>query len=148
MELKKIRKISLIIIITLVVVDQISKILLSIFLKSDINLISNFLSFTKVENKGIAFGLNKQNIVNIILTIMILFLIIKYIIDQKKRLTKETVIYLSLILAGGISNLIDRIFKGAVFDFIKIGNFPVFNFADCFIVIRMDIICSKFYILF
>lgn len=148
MELKKIRKISLIIIITLVIVDQISKILLSIFLKSDINLISNFLSFTKVENKGIAFGLNKQNVVNIILTIMILFLIIKYIIDQKKRLTKETVIYLSLILAGGISNLIDRIFKGAVFDFIKIGSFPVFNLADCFIVIRMDIICSKFYILF
>ena len=148
MELKKIRKISLIIIITLVVVDQISKILLSIFLKSDISLIPNFLSFTKVENKGIAFGLNKQNVVNIILTIMILGLIIKYIIDQKKRLTKETVIYLSLILAGGISNLIDRIFKGAVFDFIKIGNFPVFNLADCFIVIRMDIICNKFYILF
>lgn len=148
MELKKIRKILLIIIITLVIVDQISKILLSIFLKSDINLISNFLSFTKVENKGIAFGLNKQNVVNIILTVMILFLIIKYIIDQKKRLTKETVIYLSLILAGGISNLIDRIFKGAVFDFIKIGSFPVFNLADCFIVIRMDIICSKFYILF
>ena len=55
-------------------------------------------------------------------------------ISQKDKLTKPVVIYLSFIIAGGISNVIDRIFKGAVFDFIKVGNFPVFNLADTFIV--------------
>jgi signal peptidase II len=135
MELKKIFKISLVIILLVILIDQTSKILLSIFVTEDIHLISDLIVITKVENKGIAFGLNKQNLVNIFLSLVIIILIIKYMIDQKANLNVKTVVFLDLILAGGISNLLDRIFKGAVFDFIKIEDFPVFNIADCCIVI-------------
>jgi signal peptidase II len=135
MKLKKITKISLVIIFIILLIDQISKIIINTVVTSDINLISDILVITKVENKGIAFGLNKQNIINIILTFLIIGLIIKYMIDQKANLNTKTVVFLDLILAGGISNLLDRIFKCAVFDFIKIGDFPVFNIADCCIVI-------------
>lgn len=38
-----------------------------------------------------------------------------------------------LIMAGGISNLMDRFLYGAVIDLIKIGFLPVFNLADLMI---------------
>ncbi|MEG1621591.1 MAG: signal peptidase II, partial [Oscillospiraceae bacterium] len=44
----------------------------------------------------------------------------------------------SLIIGGGIGNLIDRVLYGYVVDFIDIGplfSFPVFNFADSCIVV-------------
>ena len=50
-----------------------------------------------------------------------------------KRVKRPVYIWsFALILAGGIGNLIDRIFNGYVVDFIdlRIINFAVFNFAD------------------
>jgi len=51
------------------------------------------------------------------------------------------VVALSLVLAGAVGNLIDRIarspgfFRGAVIDFIGVGRFPTFNVADSAITI-------------
>jgi len=135
MELKKILKIIGIIGLVLIILDQTSKIMINSWIEEDISLIPNhILTITKVKNEGIAFGLNKQNIGNIGLSIIILVVIFNYVVMQKDRMVKPVVVYLSFIIAGGISNVIDRIFRGAVFDFIQIGSFPVFNFADAFIV--------------
>lgn len=147
MKLKKICRILIILCILLILIDQISKLLINNYLDDKIVLIENVLSIVKVENTGIAFGLNKQNFANIILCLVIMGAIINYIINQKDRLNKVIVISLGMILAGGISNVIDRIIKGAVFDFIKVGNwFPVFNFADCFIVIGWFVFVITFII--
>lgn len=42
-----------------------------------------------------------------------------------------------LIVAGGVGNLIDRIANGYVVDFLyfRLINFPIFNFADCCVVV-------------
>ena len=69
------------------------------------------------------------------LTFLVLAIIIRFLVTQKKNLNYKTTIFISMMIAGGISNVIDRIFRGAVFDFIKIGDFPVFNIADSIIVI-------------
>lgn len=135
MKLKKIWKIIIILGIIVILVDQTSKIMIQNLMKKDIQIIPNdILTITKVENEGMAFGLNKQNLGNIGLSAIILIVIFNYMISQKERLTKPVVVYLGFIISGGISNIIDRIFKGAVFDFIKVGSFPVFNFADMCIV--------------
>ena len=39
------------------------------------------------------------------------------------------------IIAGGVGNLIDRIFRGFVVDYVQLKFFGVFNLADAFIVI-------------
>lgn len=135
MESKKILRIILILVILIVLIDQISKILVDKFMPEETIILQNVLAITKYENEGIAFGFNKQNVSNIALTFLVLAIVIRFVVVQKKNLTTKVTIFLSMIIAGGISNLIDRIFRGAVFDFIKLGDFPIFNLADIFIVI-------------
>ena len=134
--MKKRYIIMIIIIVLLVFVDQFTKILVNNNFSDSQVLIENVISIEKVKNEGFAFGFNKENIQNIILSIFVIVIIIKYLIKHEKHINMLVVICMSMIVAGGIGNIIDRIFRGAVFDFIKLGiNFPVFNFADIFIFI-------------
>lgn len=146
MELKKILKIILILGFVLIGIDQISKIFVNILIKTDLELIpNNILVFTKVNNEGIAFGINKKNFINIIITILILSFIFSYLVNQKDKMTNRVVVYLTLIISGGLSNLLDRVIRGSVFDFIGIGEFPVFNFADICIVFGWILFSINFF---
>jgi len=65
-------------------------------------------------------------------------MIIRFMILQRERMDKKMLISLILIVSGGISNLLDRIFRGFVVDFIDINPifaFPIFNIADIVLVI-------------
>jgi signal peptidase II len=46
-------------------------------------------------------------------------------------------VIIALLAAGAMGNLIDRIRLGYVIDFISVGSFPVFNFADSFITVAI-----------
>jgi signal peptidase II len=146
MDLKKIKKVLIIVMLATILVDQISKILIDAVFTDSITIIPDAFSIEKIENEGIAFGLNKQNIINIFLSVFIMCLIVSYMINQQKNMDIKKIVFLGLIIGGGASNLIDRIFRGAVLDFIKIGTFPVFNLADCFITVRMGVVCYRLFI--
>lgn len=136
MENKKILKRTIIISGLIILIDQILKLLIIRICANDsISIINNIFSIKKVENIGMAFSLNEGNLKNIVISIFVLILLINYIVKQKKYLNNITLTCLDFIIGGGISNLIDRIFRGAVIDFIAIFNFPIFNIADCFVVI-------------
>ena len=125
--------------IFLIILDFISKLLIVNFLKVDLFLIPNFLYLTFVTNTGTFWGLfSNINIFFMILSIIVLSLLI-YIITVKTTLNKLNTILYSLVISGIIGNLIDRIIIGYVVDFIGIKifnyNFPIFNFADIYIVI-------------
>lgn len=106
---------------------------------TNITILNGILKFTYSKNTGGAFSIFENNLFSIVITnVIILGIIIKFIITNYTKIDCSTKIYLSLILAGGTSNFLDRIFKGYVVDFIDFNqciNFPIFNLADIFIVV-------------
>ena len=55
--------------------------------------------------------------------------------SDNQFVTRKTKILLSFAFAGGVSNIIDRLCRGRVVEFVNIGNFPPFNIADVCILI-------------
>lgn len=125
----------------LVIIDQFIKfIITNTIAKTGENIIilPNILNLNYVENTGGAFGVFLTRIFLIGVDLLIIFVILKIILTQSNELDEKTNLGLLLIFAGGTSNLIDRIFRGYVIDYIdftKIINYPVFNLADVYICI-------------
>ncbi len=121
-----------------VLIDQLSKYLVTLWLKGsgEYKLIGNFLKLTLVYNEGSAFGMRMLSRWGYITVgvILIAFLIKLMIKATYKESYLEGISY-AMIAGGAIGNLLDRIFRGAVTDFISILKFPVFNLADAFITI-------------
>lgn len=121
--------------IILIIIDQIIKYLVHNYIINDIVIINNFFSITNLSNYGAAFGILSNNIYFLIFISLIL---IYFIISEiKKNNNKGYIISLLMILSGALGNLIDRIFRGYVVDYLSFElfsiSFPVFNFADMLI---------------
>lgn len=129
--------------------DQISKILIAqnITLNQSVTIIDNVLFFTYTHNTGVAFGLFEGAFwLFIPITLLISAALIWWLIKNKPVHLLMRVAS-GLILAGGIGNLIDRIFLGYVRDFIHVNiNFAIFNIADSMVVVGA--ILLGIYILF
>jgi signal peptidase II len=129
-----------IIIISIIIIDQLIKIFM---INKKIVVIQNFLECTYTKNTGVAFGLADNNILFIILInifmLSIMFIIIKKIENEISLCLFVNIIF---IFAGGLSNFIDRIFRGYVIDYIDLNilNFPNFNIADFFISIGVIVV--------
>ncbi|MDD7512542.1 MAG: signal peptidase II [Clostridiales bacterium] len=94
-------------------------------------LIPNLLNLIYVKNEGAAFSmLSGYRIALIIISSLAIILGI-YAITRLYRNNKIIILAVSMVIAGGIGNLIDRIFFGFVTDMISLSFFPpVFNVAD------------------
>lgn len=133
------RKAAGIIWLMLILLDQITKLLVLTGLKGKepVVLIKNVLELRYVENRGAAFGI-LQNRQWVFLAVSVLVLAGIFILSR--RIPKERK-YLPLLFcfyfigAGAVGNMIDRIFRRYVVDFIyfKLIDFPVFNVADIYV---------------
>lgn len=133
--MKKNKIIRVIIILTsiLILFDQISKILITNYYEGPME--RGIAGIVLIQNTAMAFGFSSGNAKNIVLTSIVLLIVINFIRNQKDRIDTKTAVALSLVLAGGMSNLMDRVLKGGIVDFIKIKNFAIFNIADCYVVL-------------
>lgn len=122
------------VIILAIAADQISKFLVSEHLAQigTLPIIEDIFHFTYVENRGAAFGmLSEHRWVFMTLSIVgIVALIVWLTLDKPKSRWLRTAV--SLVIGGGIGNMIDRIFLGYVIDFLdcRFIDFYVFNIAD------------------
>ena len=134
--------ISLSVVIAGVLIDFFTKlaVMKNMALGQSIPLIEDVLHLTFITNKGAAFGSfsDKRWVFMTISTLLIIVLIAIILLwDNANALFYTST---SLILAGGIGNMIDRIAYGYVVDFIDFCAFPnlwqwIFNGADSFVCV-------------
>ena len=124
-------------IIILLFLDQLIKYLIvkNMYIGQEITIIRNFLNITYVTNNGAAFNILSGNTIFLIAVAMI---VIIYIIKNIKNLEKKERIIYEILISGILGNLIDRIFRGYVIDYIAFKIFgiemAIFNLADTYIV--------------
>lgn len=146
--------------VLLVFIDQAGKRAAFLFLRdSDIELIPGVLELHYLENKGAAWGMmQNQTWILIAITAIVLIVIAcvffrlsngkfsngrfsngSYSLGNQFRFLRFCLV---LLAAGAFGNLIDRVMNHYVIDFIYVSliDFPVFNFADCFVSISAVLI--------
>lgn len=100
-------------------------------------LIDGILEFLRIENHGAAFGILQGQmsffyVISAVVGVVILYVLLRMPCEAKYFPLLVTV---SFIAAGAVGNLIDRVFRKSVVDFIyfKPIDFPVFNVADIYV---------------
>ncbi len=123
----------------LLFIDQCSKYVLEILLKEkEITIIPNFFTLYLTYNQGAAWSiLNGASILLILISIFALFFF--FFLRKQVKENRWMPFLFSMIYAGILGNLWDRILIGSVRDFLSFNffsyHFPIFNLADTYIVI-------------
>jgi len=118
--------------------DQVIKMLVTanIKLNDQVPVIKGFFKIFYIQNNGAAFGMLQNQIwLFVLITLSISAAIIVALFKYENH---EFFSYTAsiLIVGGGIGNLIDRVVRGYVIDYISISFFPwIFNFADCCVTV-------------
>lgn len=126
--------ISLAAVALLTVADQLIKIFVEQNLRPvmSASFIDGFVGWHYVQNTGAAFGSFSQNTTLLSVFTGVVLAAGIVVIVMRKIKSKYCLVCATMVIAGGIGNLIDRITRGYVVDFIEVQftDFAVFNFAD------------------
>jgi signal peptidase II len=130
--------------VLIVVLDQLTKFIVhsTMNLYDSIQVVPYLLNFTYIRNEGIAFGIYFEGAEKIFIVLPILITIyLFYLLKNEEFQDKFSQIALFLIIAGAVGNIIDRIFRGYVVDFIDFHlngmHWYVFNIADSSVTIGL-----------
>ncbi len=146
MSKNKTRLFSLTVILSMVVTDQVIKYFVDLYLKpaSVKMLIPGFLQLHYFENDGAMMGfMSGKTELMTVASVVCMVGILAVILSGKFSFGVDYVC-LVFMAAGGFGNIIDRVFRGYVIDYIEVlfVDFYIFNFADCLVT------CSAFILIF
>lgn len=147
-----------IIAIIIVVIDQITKLAIISYAQSQhvsfgssITNWSGALDIIYATNPGAAFGIfPDQRWIFIGISMIASIGIVVYVTKYKSMVSKWASIGFALILGGAVGNLIDRIFRIEVVDFIDVHlgsyHWPAFNVADSAICVGVGLVIIELFL--
>jgi signal peptidase II len=128
--------------VAVVMIDQLTKALINGHMQvgESLPVVPGILHITHVQNAGAAFGMmqNRRPLFLIAALVIIAAIAIFYRRIKEEGMLPVTAV--GLLLGGAVGNLIDRVSVGTVTDFIDVRIWPVFNLADCAIVIGVIVL--------
>lgn len=120
--------------VAIIILDQLTKFLVVKYIDATqvITFIPKVIEFVYVKNNGAAFNILSGRIGLLSIISLVFAIGVVWFMIVKKPQNKIFTTSMLLLFAGAVGNVIDRIFRGFVVDFIKTSfiNFPVFNIAD------------------
>jgi signal peptidase II len=140
----------LVVLAAAVAADQLTKYLVDSGMEvgGSVDLIPGVLRLTYVRNEGAAFGmLAEHRWVFIVLSLLTIAGIVYYVVRYRPR-SAWMMCSLTLVTAGGIGNMIDRLSLGYVIDFVDFYAFGelwkwVFNVADACVCVGAFLLALK-----
>lgn len=123
----------------LLVTDQYIKYIVDLKLKDSpaVVVIKNVLQLNYLENDGAMLGMMGGK--TTLMTVLAVVCVIVMIAVVFTGIIRDRVDYwcVLLMISGGLGNIVDRIFRGYVIDYIEVLfiDFYIFNFADCLITV-------------
>ena len=96
------------------------------------------------ENRGAAFGiLQGQKWFFLLIAAAVVVVILLFLSKMPNEKKMLPLFFCTILLASGaIGNVIDRLYRGFVVDFLyfKLIDFPIFNVADCYVVVAAGLL--------
>ena len=133
----------------LIIIDQFIKavVIYKMHLYDSYTLIKDFLDINLVHNTGAAFSLLQGGRVFLIAVAILVVVLVTIYIYNSEYVDGSRILVYGLLLGGIIGNLVDRIIRGYVVDYISFTifnyKFPVFNFADICIVFAVVLVIAS-----
>ena len=146
----KIKIYSVVLMLGLVSVDQIIKYYVDLYLKpiGSVTVISKVLQWSYYENDGAMMGMMNGETITMTILAVVCLIVIAFVIFSGKVKFGIDYCCIVLMMSGGLGNIIDRIFRGYVIDYIEVlfVDFYIFNFADCLVTCAAIVmICNQIY---
>lgn len=120
--------------LVLILLDQALKFIIVNYLPEDgFFVFNNIFGLGQFQNEGVAFGLAMPKVIMYLVVFLVLYFLLQKFRRELEQRNFLVLLSLTLVISGALSNLIDRIARGFVVDYIHIFT-AVFNLADIYII--------------
>ncbi len=124
-------------------IDQLSKVWVvnTLPFGQTIPVIGDFFSLRYIHNEGAAWSILNGRVGLLTILTVVITIVVLVVWHRTPKEKKWMRFAFALLVAGAVGNIIDRVRLGYVVDFLQLPNWPIFNIADCLLVVSVVMLC-------